>query len=239
MSHGDDALLVLVASPDNGVRDRVGGILRSLGHRTAEVGDPASALDRLASGTVDMALVDPDLGDPAPDALLATMHARLGDRTPPPVVGLSEDGETCLAVGLAGHIPPDAAADQFATLMGKWLGEGPGEGEQWVDLDHLREYTMDDGDLAAELAGLFFEGAEEYLASMAEDADDDTWWRAAHGLKGAARGFGAVVVSRLAEEAERLIGPLVGRRAGQLAKLRRAIAETRTFCTAAGVVSGS
>ena len=72
-----------------------------------------------------------------------------------------------------------------------------------VDVDRLHGFTQGDAALEAELAALYVETAQLYLARLRRAGDDAAQWqRAAHALKGASANIGAVVVARLAAEQE-------------------------------------
>jgi HPt (histidine-containing phosphotransfer) domain-containing protein len=72
-----------------------------------------------------------------------------------------------------------------------------------VDLDRLASFTQGDTALEAELAALYVETAQLYLARLRRaGADTAAWQRTAHALKGASVNIGALVVARLAAEQE-------------------------------------
>jgi len=72
-----------------------------------------------------------------------------------------------------------------------------------VELDRLEGFTQGDAALERELAALYVETAQFYLARLRRAGDDaGEWQRAAHALKGASANIGAVVVARLAAEQE-------------------------------------
>jgi HPt (histidine-containing phosphotransfer) domain-containing protein len=72
-----------------------------------------------------------------------------------------------------------------------------------IDISRLESFTGADPALEAELAALFVETAELYLARLRDAVDDvGAWQRSAHALKGASANIGALVVARLAAEQE-------------------------------------
>lgn len=71
-----------------------------------------------------------------------------------------------------------------------------------LDLDHLARYTGGDEPLEAELFALFTRQAETCLARMAETGDIGEFLTAAHTLKGAARGIGAMKLGAACAGAE-------------------------------------
>jgi len=74
-----------------------------------------------------------------------------------------------------------------------------------LDREHLARYTMGDAALERELFGLFLTGAAEYIAALRRFPPGSAEFRrAAHSLKGAARGIGAFEVGDLAFACEQL-----------------------------------
>jgi HPt (histidine-containing phosphotransfer) domain-containing protein len=71
-----------------------------------------------------------------------------------------------------------------------------------LDRDHLARYTAGDAALEAELFALL-EGQIEACVSVLEQTSDEGEWRsAAHTLKGAARGVGAMALGEACAAAE-------------------------------------
>lgn len=89
-----------------------------------------------------------------------------------------------------------------------------------LDLDHLARYTAGDEALEAELFALFEHQTETCLARMAETGDVDEFMTAAHTLKGAARGIGAMKLGAACAGAEET--PLD---AGAVGRVRDAVCE--------------
>lgn len=71
-----------------------------------------------------------------------------------------------------------------------------------VDLVHLSSQTMGDRDLEREVLGAFLAHADIYLDTWKTARNADARHRAAHSLKGAARGIGAWKLAEIAEKAE-------------------------------------
>jgi HPt (histidine-containing phosphotransfer) domain-containing protein len=71
-----------------------------------------------------------------------------------------------------------------------------------LDRDHLALYTGGDTGLEAELFGLLTAQIAACLAKMENAADAEDWQAAAHTLKGAARGVGAMALGQACEAAE-------------------------------------
>jgi HPt (histidine-containing phosphotransfer) domain-containing protein len=98
-----------------------------------------------------------------------------------------------------------------------------------LDLAYLRSMTVGDRALEAEVLGLFAAQAEQLSAALASNTGAATPM-ALHTIKGAARGIGAVRVSRMAELAERATGP--ARQAAAVAGLVAALDQARTAIAA-------
>lgn len=70
-----------------------------------------------------------------------------------------------------------------------------------VDLVHLSSITMGDRDLEHDVLGIFLNQSEIYLAAYRSARGQEARHRAAHSLKGAARGIGAWQLGEIAEAA--------------------------------------
>jgi HPt (histidine-containing phosphotransfer) domain-containing protein len=79
-------------------------------------------------------------------------------------------------------------------------GEAAGRGP--FDLAHLERATFGDRALTREVLGLFDRQAVRLLDEIAAATNSRARGEAAHGLKGAARGVGALALARAAEEIE-------------------------------------
>lgn len=71
-----------------------------------------------------------------------------------------------------------------------------------VDLAHLGKYTLGNRALDLEILGLFLAQAPETISRLQAAAGHEQWRRAAHTLKGSARGVGAWRLGDLAYAAE-------------------------------------
>ena len=76
-----------------------------------------------------------------------------------------------------------------------------------VDLVHLSIQTMGDRKLERQVLEIFLSQSRNYLSAFHDAADDDARMRAAHSLKGAARGIGAWELAEIASLAEEEGGP--------------------------------
>ncbi len=73
-----------------------------------------------------------------------------------------------------------------------------------VDWDIFRRYTLDDKDLQKDVIQLFRSHSRQYLSDLKYAANAIEWHRAAHTLKGTALTLGAIKLSALAEDAEKI-----------------------------------
>lgn len=71
-----------------------------------------------------------------------------------------------------------------------------------IDLVHLSTQTMGDLTLENEILEIFLKHAEENIALWKDGIDQEIRKRAAHSLKGGARGIGAWELAELADKAE-------------------------------------
>ncbi|MEQ8406451.1 MAG: Hpt domain-containing protein [Oceanicaulis sp.] len=71
-----------------------------------------------------------------------------------------------------------------------------------LDRDHLARYTVGDSGLEAELFALLDGQIEACTRTLRTTADAEAWAAAAHTLKGAARGVGAMALGAACERAE-------------------------------------
>lgn len=98
-----------------------------------------------------------------------------------------------------------------------------------IDFQHLDQYTLGDEGLQSELLNLFSQQLEAQSAELLSCADAESWRRAAHTLKGAARAVGAFHV---ADAAERLEALEFGEEAACSTGLRELAEKGREFNTA-------
>jgi HPt (histidine-containing phosphotransfer) domain-containing protein len=72
-----------------------------------------------------------------------------------------------------------------------------------LDRDHLSRYTAGDPGLEAELFALLDAQIDACISALADACENaDLWARAAHTLKGASRGVGAMKLGEACEAAE-------------------------------------
>ena len=99
-----------------------------------------------------------------------------------------------------------------------------------IDLVHLARQTLGDVELEREVLSLFVVQSQVYLLRLqaAENAAD--WKRAAHTLKGSARGIGAWGVAEAAEAAEQVHFRKGSRHTGEMAEtLENRVAEANSW----------
>jgi HPt (histidine-containing phosphotransfer) domain-containing protein len=84
------------------------------------------------------------------------------------------------------------------------FGDTPEVYDSPVDLVHLARHTFGDAELEREVLQLFVTQSRIYLNRLKEARDVEQWRRAAHTIKGSARGIGAWGVAERAETIERL-----------------------------------
>ena len=75
---------------------------------------------------------------------------------------------------------------------------------QTLDLGQLEMMTGADAALAVEALGIFRQSADMWTRLLDPAAEPEQWADAAHGIKGAARSVGAMVLGDACEVAERL-----------------------------------
>lgn len=97
-------------------------------------------------------------------------------------------------------------------------------GDDAVDFGHLARQTFGSRDLQVEVLGLFLDQSIALIDRMRTGTDPTQRFRAAHTIKGSARGIGAWRVARLAEAVENA-DKMPGDAARMLAELAAAIDE--------------
>ncbi len=103
-----------------------------------------------------------------------------------------------------------------------------------VDLKHLRRYTLGDERLEKEVLELFLAQLPQTIGALSGAASERDWRMAAHTLKGSGRAVGAWRIARLAEHAERLLGPKSQDvRIEAVARIEEAAIEARSFILSA------
>lgn len=83
------------------------------------------------------------------------------------------------------------------------MNENPAVPLAVLDLEHLSAMTGGDTDLAIEVIDIFLHQADIWSRLLDPKLDCQTWADAAHSLKGASLGLGAMQVAACCERAER------------------------------------
>jgi HPt (histidine-containing phosphotransfer) domain-containing protein len=102
---------------------------------------------------------------------------------------------------------PMAQALRNSNVMASAASHPHDARERPVDLVHLGAMTQGDGELEREVLAIFLTQAGQYLAAYRGAPDKEGRRRAAHTLKGAARGIGAWRLAQIAEAAEAVADP--------------------------------
>lgn len=229
---GDFAGRVLVADDAPAARSLVLALLDQLGYDAVAVDSGVAAIQSAIAAPRGFGLALLDIDMPGADGPTAARAIRdLPD--PPPLIGLvaagrPEEADRALAAGMRTVLAKPVRRDGLLGVLDRWY-QAPAGAPAPIDFAHLARYTLGDQALERELFDLFRDNAETYLAQMSPGAADEPWHRAAHSLKGAARGLGANAVADLAQDAEALVGGQgdPAARANLTRRLRAAVAILR------------
>ncbi len=220
VGHGQRLLLV----EDNPINRRVAcGIVTRLGYTVETAENGRVALERLATDSFDLVLMDVQM--PEMDGLEATARIRENDTLAHlPIIAMTAhamagDRDRCIAGGMNDYItkPIDAAA--LGALLGRWLNDRQVEESQTLTLhpepDDAVAEPLDiprglrqlsgDAELYEEVVHMFVEDSATTLAGLHQAVDSASaadLQLAAHSLKGAASNICAQEIRRLAEDLE-------------------------------------
>jgi two-component system, sensor histidine kinase and response regulator len=187
---GNKILLV----EDNPVNQRVAQ--RTLQNLAAEVtiaNNGAEALERIASATFDVVLMDCQM--PVMDGFTATRRIRelesSGGSPHLPIIALtanvmSEDREKCIAAGMDAHLGKPIEPAQLIEALSRFLKARTTAPP--IDREALRALTGGDAEFERELAETFVSSGDQCLAEIIAAlsvSDFDTVRKRAHSLKGA------------------------------------------------------
>ena len=220
---------VLVAE-DNAVNQQVATMmLQSMDYRADVVANGLEAVEALSR--VPYAAVLMDVRMPEMDGHEATAEIRrLEEKTGRhvPIIAMTADAmegdrERAIASGMDDYLAKPVLREALSEVLGRWIPQGPPKGARpssgngragaaAVDdpplshdiLDGLRE--LGDGELLAELVGLFLEDAPRRLAALRDAVaagDAHAVERAAHVLKGSCGSMGALGMSGIATKLQR------------------------------------
>ncbi len=99
-----------------------------------------------------------------------------------------------------------------------------------VDLVHLARYTLGDRAMEREVLGLYAGQYSQDIARLRAATSLEDWRRAAHTIKGSARGIGAWKLARVAEEVEQMTeADRINAGAEALARVERAGSAVKLF----------
>ena len=202
-------------------------LLGRRGHRVEVASNGAEALDALADGSFDLALMDVHM--PVMDGLTATRAIRDGEHGSGrhlPIVALTagatvEDREACLSAGMDNFVSkPFRAEDLYRAVEGvaaealvdEDIDEGPPTGAVSGDvpcLDWQGALSKLEGDetFLRELTGMFLDQYPAMLTAVEQAVsrqNGDELKRAAHALKGSSQVIGGKAVAAAALELENL-----------------------------------
>ena len=208
-------------------------LLEKWGHRVTIAGDGQQALDAIADGRFDVALMDMQM--PVMDGLAATreLRQREAQRGLPHLTviamtanAMQGDREACLEAGMDDYVAKPIKAAELAAKLGALAaaggarhaavlaGQPSAKGAARDDFDYAGAVAAMDADIVEAIAPAFLEHypveAERLKAALAK-GDADATRRIAHSLKGTLGAFGAEPAMRRAHELEALA------RAGDLA----------------------
>lgn len=225
------SLRVLVADDHAANRLLLQGVLQKAGHRVMTVDDGEAALDALAEGEFDLALVDlhmPSLSGIDLLRQLRVMQAGAQIRTPVVVVSADaspEAAQTCRDAGARAFITkPFTAGQLLDTIAGIAAGEAPAaataeparallhaSGEQVLDASVLDEFAALGMGKAFELefVAQCMTDARVALARMqaaGEAGDWDQYREQAHALKGVTGNLGLLQCASLSGALMRMTG---------------------------------
>ncbi len=208
-------------------------LLEKWGHRVTIAGDGQQALNAIANGRFDVALMDMQM--PVMDGLTATreLRRREAERGLPHLTviamtanAMQGDREACLDAGMDDYVAKPIKAAELAAKLGALAaaggarhaavlaGQPSAKGAARDDFDYAGAVAAMDADIVEAIAPAFLEHypveAERLKAALAK-GDADATRRIAHSLKGTLGAFGAEPAMRRAHELEALA------RAGDLA----------------------
>jgi two-component system sensor histidine kinase/response regulator len=201
---------------DNPVNQRVAQrVLQKLAADVTIANNGAEALERIAETDFDAVLMDCQM--PVMDGFNATRRIREHERQSGrerrlPIIALtanvmSEDRESCIAVGMDAHLGKPIEPAQLIDCLARYLKPRAGAGIAGpaVDLSALREMTGGDADFERELVETFISSGDQCLADIVaalRDADLETVGKRAHALKGASANIHAPGLAAAASSLE-------------------------------------
>lgn len=222
-------LRILVADDHEVNQAVVAAVLKKWGHAVASAFDGQEVLDRLASESYDLVLMD--LQMPVMDGLDATRRLRLreaatGGRRVPVIAmtarAMDEDRERCLGAGMDGYLSKPIDQGALFNVLAQYGGPAAGTILPATDPSSIAPVISDPG-LVRHVAGLFLSTAPGQMARLtrALELGDAAQARAvAHSLKGAATYFAGADTSAMVAIEELCGEGQVERALGMVGQLR-------------------
>lgn len=206
-----------------------------------------AALERAPANLVLMDCQMPELDGYETTRAIREREAQTGEHLP--IIAMTAnamvgDREKCLKTGMDDYLSKPIDLPKLSQTLGRWLhvthdatpeaapAAADSDGEQPIDLTHLRHFT--DGDRTEEQAlfSIFLTRAEDTVAALAGAMTQEaaeTWRKQAHLLKGASGNLGAKGLFRLCEYAEKDFAASSDRKQNVLHSIRSELHQVRHF----------
>ncbi len=194
-------------------------VLSNLGYVVSVVADGAEAVAMLTHSRFALVMIALQLPDGSGTVLARRLREALGSDDDSPILlfGDAWDREAlareCRSAGVSAYLEKPISIGRLVKAVRELTQLEPaGAGREVilssksspVDMVHLNSFTNGDLQLERELGSLFLSTAVHYVEEMRQGlVAPDSWQRAAHALKGASAGLGAVDLAEIAGEAER------------------------------------
>jgi signal transduction histidine kinase/CheY-like chemotaxis protein len=209
---GGDAPLILVVEDNqtNQILSEV--VLKDLGYQVHLVANGAEALEALSRIQYDAVLMDCLM--PVMDGFEATRQIRLnegGSSHRTVIIAMTAnatiaDRERCLSVGMDDFVSKPFRADELGELLNKWVKAERASGVDWTILRELAQKT--NTKIVKKLIDSFVKTlprAIDELTSAQTSRDQEMIRQWAHQLKSSSAALGAMPLSRVCAELERMI----------------------------------
>lgn len=247
---------VLVVEDDRVNQNVLGAILGRLGAHAVVAENGREAVEMVKGKPYGLVLMDMNMPVMnGPDAARAIREMELAaGRAATPIIALTanamkEHREACLAAGMHDYLTKPVTVEKLQQVLEKWVvpgsvapvGEekedGGMEAEEGaaVDMGFVDGLTDGDGAVQRRLFAVFFEHAQEALATLEEaPLGTEAWRQAAHRLKGSAASLGVFGLSNACARAEE--ADLGEDKEDLLDGINGCFAEVRRFCEGRGMV---
>ncbi len=217
---------------DNLVNQKVAlGMLKKLGLHADVCANGSEAVQAYARETYGLILMDCQM--PGMDGYEATVEIRRHEPkdTRIPIIAMTahttrEDQEKCMAVGMDDYLPKPVRLDSLRDVLSRWLPKEPHQADaggpvkaglqsatqqvpmaEQLDRQTLVELREVLGEEMSSCVDLFVSNASEHLRKMhraLSTCDTALFSNSAHSLKGSSANMGALQLSALARELERM-----------------------------------